>query len=202
MGLTETLFDIDKVVIFSEAAGIVIEVDAAIHEEHKSEAEVTAHPVEQGAAISDHIRRKPRELSLNGIVSNTPLHDLLSLDRFDTGGRAEVAWENLLLLQASATKPNATFKETPLVTIITTLATYENMALVSLSCPRDAQRGNVVEFTAMFREIFTVASEAIAVPETPRPPKKALGNAAAGKATATARGSLLSKLPAAIAGVL
>src|SRR5713101_5273233 len=55
----------------------VITIDATLQEVHKADAEVTEHPVELGADITDHVRPKPVELRIEGIISDTPIDDSL-----------------------------------------------------------------------------------------------------------------------------
>lgn len=49
-----------------------IEVDATTREVHGFSNDVTDHPVETGAAITDHVRPKPITLSIDGVISNAP----------------------------------------------------------------------------------------------------------------------------------
>jgi hypothetical protein len=138
-----------------------LELDASLSEEHTSDAEVTEHPVEVGADISDHKRKKPLQVKITGLVTNTPLKFL----NFNSGDAAVTAWDLLQELQ----------KGSALITVITTLKTYDNMAIISLSAPRDVKRGHSLEFTATMREIFTAKSGTVAAPETPASKAKELG---------------------------
>ncbi len=52
-----------------------------------------------------------------------------------------------------------------LATIITSLRTYENMALANLSAPRSAESGNAIEFAADAVQIKIVSTETVAAPE-------------------------------------
>lgn len=47
--------------------------DVSVRESHGLSADVTEHPVEEGADITDHIRAKPRTFSIEGLISNTPI---------------------------------------------------------------------------------------------------------------------------------
>ena len=53
--------------------------DLLMSEEHSMEAEVSQHPVENGATVSDHIRNLPRKGSLTGFVTNHPLNKTYTL---------------------------------------------------------------------------------------------------------------------------
>ena len=50
-----------------------IEIDAVKTRGFESSAEVTEFPVERGAAITDHVRPLNGTLSLEGVISNTPM---------------------------------------------------------------------------------------------------------------------------------
>lgn len=47
-------------------------LDASVRETHTSASTVTDHPVERGSNVADHIRPDPDELSIDGVISNTP----------------------------------------------------------------------------------------------------------------------------------
>ena len=57
----------------------LVELDASLSESHSMNATVTEYPVEEGADIADHIRRQPDTITISGIVSDTPLVYLASL---------------------------------------------------------------------------------------------------------------------------
>src|SRR6266702_3660671 len=48
-------------------------LDAAVNENHTVAADITRHQVEKGSDVTDHIRPLPRRLSVEGIVTNTPI---------------------------------------------------------------------------------------------------------------------------------
>jgi len=127
----------------------VIELEASISETHRRSVEATDHPVEQGADMTDHLRFKPRELDIVGVISNTPIKLLASVRATasvpggDPRSRAEDAFAELERLMSTGS----------LCTLATTLVQYENMALVALTTPRDAARGNIAELQMTWREI-------------------------------------------------
>jgi hypothetical protein len=53
-------------------------IDVSISERHSLSAEVTTHPVERGTDIVDHIRPMPREIQIEGFVTNHPIEPPLS----------------------------------------------------------------------------------------------------------------------------
>jgi hypothetical protein len=152
-----------------------VQLDASLNETHSGSVDVTQHPVEEGADITDHVRIKPETLSITGIVSNTPLIFLASLRESPT--RAEEAYEKLRDILRTR-EP---------ISVITTLRQYENMVLTSMQTNRDASTGNVVNVTLNFQEIIIASSETVAAPEPAAGTPSSAGATNAGKqGTATA----------------
>lgn len=138
----------------------LIELDAAVSEEHASESQITDHPVEEGADITDHVRRQPRRLVVNGWFSNHPILKLASENAQGIAGgdpqtRAQDAFAELERIKDAGT----------LVAVRTTLKTYESMIITSLSAPRDARRGSTLDVTIGLREIVTATTELVEPPE-------------------------------------
>ncbi len=156
----------------TQAAIDSITLDASLSETHGSDVEVTDHPVEVGANISDHIRPKPPTLSIEGLVSNTPippaggdgtpLHitngntqvtvDIKARSTFQET-RAGSAYQQLLALKDSG----------QLFSVVTGLRTYDNMAFTTLTVPRDAKSGQTLKFTAALKQVIQVASKVVKV---------------------------------------
>jgi hypothetical protein len=57
---------------FLPTDGDIIIPQAVIEESHVDDIEITQHPVEQGAAISDHVYKRPAELRIRCGWSNSP----------------------------------------------------------------------------------------------------------------------------------
>lgn len=143
-------------------------IDASVSESHTFESEVTEFPVEQGSAISDNIRPKPIVVTLEGVVSDTPIGNMAVLRNQlgdpaadGTGGQLHYvpstdALKALLAIR-DARQP---------VTIATTLQRFENMALTNLEIPRDAQTGAALRFTATFQQITIVTNQRTTVRTT------------------------------------
>lgn len=122
-------------------------IDVALTETHEFEADVTEYPVESGSSISDNIRSKPIMVTMEGLVSNSPLEEIA---KYRIAPAEPVADAYAMLLDVRD-------KREP-VTIRTSLGTFENMALQSLSIPRDGSRGDALRFTAKFQQIQTVTN--------------------------------------------
>ncbi len=52
------------------------EIDAVVTEDHQLDMEITDHPVEKGVDITDHARLKPRMITMECVVSDTPVGGL------------------------------------------------------------------------------------------------------------------------------
>jgi hypothetical protein len=132
-------------------------VDCTISESHEASVTVTKHPVEDGAKITDHARPEPVTLTIEGMVSNTPIASV-----FTTGGAIYSAGAQGPV--QSAYKMLIDLHDNPrLIDIVTKLRTYHNMILTSLKIPRDAKTGDVIRFSANFQEIRTVQTQIITV---------------------------------------
>src|SRR5258708_22204820 len=149
---------------------VYLTFDVSLSETHQTDVEVTEHHIEQGAVITDHARPKPAVVTLEGLISNTPIKNLIqtggALFVKGSAGPVEDAYRKLLFLKDNA----------KLSTIITKLATYKNMLLFSLTVPRDAKIGDTLKFTAIFKEIRQVTLQTIALPPTKQPRGKGKKN--------------------------
>jgi len=137
-------------------------LDCTVTETHTATSTVTEHPVESGANITDHIRPEPVQLSITGIVSDTPIGSRQVQRSIAVGGASvqvtqqepptsttgygRAAWAKLDAIRTAA-KP---------VKVVTRDKTYENMALVSLSVPKESKTGGALYFTAQFKQIRIV----------------------------------------------
>lgn len=138
-------------------AGIV--VDATVSEEHLTSCELTENPVEDGAKVTDHVQIKPAQLTIEGVISDSPLgyaiigniqntvRNIQTL--FGKQSRSIDAYNDLISLQKSR-RP---------FTVITNLKRYTNMIITELSVPRTAETGKSIHFRAVMKEIRIVSSQ-------------------------------------------
>lgn len=54
-------------------SGTEIDFDLVVSENHTNSSQVTDHPVEKGVNVADHVRPEPVTLSLEVVMTNTPL---------------------------------------------------------------------------------------------------------------------------------
>lgn len=141
------------------------DVDAALTEEHVFDADVTDYPVEKGGNVSDNIRSRPIKVTIEGVVSDTPLTEMAFI-RAAAGGSGPPSQDALAVLEKIRDDREP-------VTIVTSLRLYENMALESLNIPRSKDTGDALRFRATFKQIRFVTNARTTVRvATPKSRKK------------------------------
>lgn len=150
-------------------------VDAFVSETHQYDSEVTEFPVEQGSAISDNIRPKPVIVTVEGIVSDTPIGRIVDArNGASTDGSAFVGTNDqaTAIQRANAQTTPSTDALTAMlairdarqpVTIVTTLTRFENMVMTGFSVPRDSTTGAALRFSATFQQITIVSNQRVLV---------------------------------------
>lgn len=135
-----------------------VELDLILDEHHSKDAEVTENPLQDGRAISDGIYLKLREGNLTGLVSNHSLKHatppdvqnaealLKQSENFELENRARQAWEDLKAVQDR--------KE--LVTIVTALEVYDNVAITHIETERNGDSGDALEIEITFKQVKKV----------------------------------------------
>ena len=166
----------------SDGAEKSLEFDATISDSHSSNAEITEHPIEDGANVSDHIRPGLDRVSLRIVISDNPIAtpgdhatgatgtmgtvDLVGADGVKSGEarvltfdgflfRAKWVYEELLTLMSMGAP----------VGVITSLRDYESMAIESVNPLRDVESGNALFATVEFKQVRVVTSQVVAAPE-------------------------------------
>ncbi|MDD3310948.1 phage baseplate protein [Pseudodesulfovibrio sp.] len=127
--------------------GIVL--DVTVSEQHQDELEITSHPVEQGAEITDHAFAKPATVSIEAGHS-------------DSGGsstgdsRAVEAYEALLKLQDSREPFD----------LVTGKRAYTNMLIRSLAVTTDKATEHVLSVRAELQEVKIATVQTVSVPKS------------------------------------
>ena len=153
----------------------VMTLDASLRENHVRSSIVAENEIEDGSVISDHVRRNPDSVTIDGIISDFPVgllgipgvsatelqRKILGSEGLVKGVRKnpEDAWQYLIELQDAA-EP---------FTVITSLQTYDDMIIEELSAPRTSEDGKSLLFTARLKKIklvFTDTTDAFKVDET------------------------------------
>lgn len=141
-------------------------MDLALSEEFSFPGEATKFPVEKGAEFTDHIRELPDEITLECIVSDTPIGDVAT-DPTRQPVTGPDGTTSTALPSAEALQRMRELKalRQP-VRIETTLGVFTSMAFIDLTVPvnkdkspgRDKQPGALF-FTAKFRKAALVTNK-------------------------------------------
>lgn len=125
------------------------EIDVTVEENHSMTSQITDNPVEGGSIINDHIINDPKQVTLTGVVSNTPIA-IFGLGSSDN--RTQDAFEALEQLRDSRT----TFD------LLTGFKLYENCAFIDLQMPK--VRAGVLRFSATFKQLSIVRTQLATIP--------------------------------------
>lgn len=120
--------------------------DVTVREVMRDELVITDHPVERGAAISDHAFARPCEIEMQVGWSDS------------TGGYAGYSrdvYEALLSLQKSREPFDVT----------TGKRTYQNMLISSLAVQTDQHSENILAVSARLREVIIVSTQTTSAPK-------------------------------------
>ena len=128
--------------------------DALIEETLTLEADVPYYPVETGFAVSDSIILKPKTLHMILYITNTPV--TWHQQHGASPSRVQDVVRQLENLYFS--------KET--VTVTTSEATYENMAILSIELTKTKETGTSREVPIVFQEIRVTKSRTATIPDS------------------------------------
>ncbi len=128
-----------------KAGGLVL--DAILSEDHSLENKVTEFPIETGAVINDHIVNAPRRFTIQGFVSDWPVRS----PGAPPGNYARLAFQELESL----------YESRALVTVLTSVKQYDNMAIEKVAIPRSAATGQALEFTIDLIEVKQADSQTV-----------------------------------------
>lgn len=190
-GLLSELTGAPGRVQFLGTGGTIMAFDACMQEMHSRETVPTVFPLEDGGTITDHIIITPFELTLTGVVSDTPLDSKKALLTEVAGAAASSilpplgvvvgaqaysliqntsgavrpsvkAYNTLVRLQAG--KPLANPPQPPAIfTVRTQYARYPNMAIRALQFPRDPSTGDSCLFTVSLVEMRLVQPQSVQI---------------------------------------
>lgn len=161
---------------------------AVIEEEHTDEIEITDHPVQQGAVISDHTFRRPAEVKLHlgwsnspsgpsslvnaaigAAVSNSPaarnVAGAVELVRGVQGIQSALNSSNIDQIQAIYKKLLALQTSRATFYLYTGKRIYPNMVCKLLTTATDAAKANNLLVTMVCREVIIVSSQTLQLPK-------------------------------------
>lgn len=131
--------------------------DAILKTDHTSRLTITEHPVQTGAALTDHSFLQPKQLSMEIGMSNVATSFVPG--QF-TGGysRSVTAYQVLAQLQALRVP----------IQVHTRLGLYQNMLIEVLSAPDDYMTLNGLRCTVTFREILVAQVKTVKISARPK----------------------------------
>lgn len=156
-------------------------LDAAVNENHQTSAQVTEHQVEQGVNITDHIRPMPKRISIEGIITNTPIvvpttyMNGVGGSQKQTTQMAGTTSPNPVQVKFTTLQFDSQVDRVKLIygdlvtaalngmlfSVTTSLASYTNMAITDLSVPRNVNDGNVLHFNIEMQEVRIVQTTTV-----------------------------------------
>jgi hypothetical protein len=173
--------------VFSNTPTVLgsLEVDCTLTEVHTAENDVTEHPVEDSASISDHIRPKQRSFSMSGLISGSPnpvqgtsrVVEAQTPDggviRVNTSVPEDVERNAAARLEEARATLMRIRDNGELITVTTGIEAYDNMALKSLVFERDGRTGEALRFNATFVQVETVTLQTTRLEVVSEPKAKA-----------------------------
>ncbi|MEK8128660.1 phage baseplate protein [Paenibacillus filicis] len=130
--------------------------DAFLKMEHTSRLTITEHPVQAGAAVSDHAFLQPRELSMDVAMSN--VHESSVPGQFSGGySRSVQAFYVLKELQQLRVP----------IQIHTRLGLYRNMMVEVLSAPDDFETLDGLHCSVTFKELNVAQVRTVKISSRP-----------------------------------
>lgn len=121
--------------------GLIAQV--TVSEEHQDELEITQHPVETGAAITDHSFKRPAVVTVRAGWSNSN----------PDGTDVKDVYQKFLDLQASR-QP---------ISVVTGKRSYANMLIRAVTMTTDETSENALIVTAICQEIILVSTSTVTV---------------------------------------
>lgn len=122
-----------------------------VSEKHSDTLEITEHPVEVGAAISDHAYRRPSEVVMQvGFAGGGSLLDLLDTTSFglSAGLSPREVYQNLLDLQNSRVPFD----------VVTGKRLYSNMLIRAMEVTTERSTENVLSAVLTLREVIITST--------------------------------------------
>lgn len=119
--------------------------DVVLEERHEDRLEITEHPIENGANITDHAYKQPAEVEIRVMwrQNYTPVGSFLFGNQI--GSKSDV-YDGLLRLQRDRT----------LIDVVTGKRTYKNALIEELRVTTDGDTENALEVRARIKELIIV----------------------------------------------
>lgn len=137
-------------------------LDATVSESESLTVDWTEHPIESGASVTDHAVVRQPELSLEGVITRTPLWMSAEAGNVDPAH---------LDTQLDALRGMLADREP--ILIVTGLRAYEGYRMTSLTISRAAGDGQSVKVSMSLKPMQIVEAGTVLLPPLPIKPAKA-----------------------------
>jgi hypothetical protein len=141
-----------------------------LEEEHSDELEITDHPVEMGAKISDHAYMRPSELVIKCGWSDSPSYGNLLSGLVGGLVTQTVAGINSIISGTAPNQQKDTYqklldlqKKREPFTVVTGKRTYANMLVKSIKTTTNKETENALIATIVLRQVLLVTTQVLAV---------------------------------------
>ncbi len=136
-----------------------LQFDLILSEDHALTSKVSSHPVEGNSDITDHIQNQLRVGKLRGLVTNHPIQEFpkdrksATIPDPSAQGRAGIAWE---ICKGIWTKRQ-------IVTVVTCLEIYPDVAITDMSTKRDSETGEALEIEVSFQQVRRISTKTLKI---------------------------------------
>ncbi len=143
-----------------------------MEEMHSDEVEITDHPIEQGASITDHAYKRPAELTIKISWSNSPNNSgLLGGIRglVNTGAIlvSNILGSNVNQVREIYQKLLKAQSDREPMEVFTGKRTYTDMLIKSLTVTTDARAEQALMVTVSFKQIIRVTTSTLSIEQVP-----------------------------------
>jgi hypothetical protein len=133
---------------------VALPVDAIITEAFAKTTEPTNSPVEDGSDVSDHVVLKPDKLTLECVVSDTPVSLLAALGSFASRGKTSPVLDCITFL-------NALVESRQLFDFVGSMQYYKGYVMTSWVPIKNSKLGSSIEFTCQMQKLRIVNSSIV-----------------------------------------
>lgn len=130
-----------------------IELDAFINEDHTYSNIIPVHKTERGFSITDNTEREPIQLVVEAVVSTSSLDNRILFG--NSPKRADDAYKKLASM----------WKRGSIVSVLTGLTTYNNLAITNISIPRNKETSGTLRATISFKEVRIARNTTVTIDE-------------------------------------
>lgn len=145
-----------------------IEVDAVLLEQFEVSSQITSHPIDTGAEISDHVINNPRMYTIEAVVTDTPMGLLSALQTLGDNAAAALRYLTNGLGGDDSTAPAtarsvaafqslmALWESKAAINVQTGMGLWENLVIQNIRVRVDKETANHLRFTAALQEVRRV----------------------------------------------